>query len=199
MCRLIESICILDGRIRNLEYHQQRMDEARLELLKTTSELSLVDGLSHIGFRKYGKFKLRIAYSNEIEKIELLPYTLREIHSFELIEAPDIDYRFKKEDRSVFETLKMQTLAAEIIITKNGWLTDTSYSNLVFKAGNEWFTPASPLLKGTMRSSLLDKGEIKEIPISKSDLKDFEGFKMINAMISLSESPFYKLDKIRNL
>lgn len=197
--RLIESICVIDGQIRNLAYHQQRLNEARLQLLKIDSELNLAKEFSKLEPFSKGKFKLRIIYSAEIEHIEILPYTTRKINSFELIESETIDYSFKKENRFIFEVLKKQSVADEIIITKNGSLTDTSYANLVFKQGENWFTPDTPLLKGTMRQSLLDQLKITAIRINQNDLKTFEGFKMINAMMNLAESPFYPIKKIINL
>jgi 4-amino-4-deoxychorismate lyase len=43
----------------------------------------------------------------------------------------------------------------DIIIVRNGFVTDASYANLIFRKGDEWFTPATFLLAGTMRAFLL--------------------------------------------
>ena len=53
-------------------------------------------------------------------------------------------------------------IRAGVNFVKNGRLTDTSYSNIALFDGNRWVTPAHPLLKGTMRQSLIDKGLLKE-------------------------------------
>ena len=50
----------------------------------------------------------------------------------------------------------------DILIVKNGLLTDTSIANIALYDGNDWYTPLHPLLKGTKRAELLDKGVLKE-------------------------------------
>ncbi|MEQ1586514.1 MAG: hypothetical protein ABL895_11590, partial [Cyclobacteriaceae bacterium] len=48
-----------------------------------------------------------------------------------------------------------------------------------------WYTPASYLLKGTMRQSLLDAGLIKEATINHANYTQFESCKIINAMLGM--------------
>ena len=75
--------------------------------------------------------------------------------------------------------------ADEIIIVKNGRLTDTSYSNIALFDGNRWVTPAHPLLKGTMRQSLIDKGLLEEKDIMAEDFPKYLEVRLINAMMPL--------------
>ena len=70
-----------------------------------------------------------------------------------------------------------------MLLVRNGMITDTSYSNIVFRREGEWITPSFCLLKGTMRQYLLDNGKIREEQIAVKDLPRFEKFKLINAMI----------------
>lgn len=192
MSRLIESICIFNGEIRNLPEHQIRMNRARKELFGLEDECSLQPIIqSELAKRNYGKgkFKCRILYQQEIEFMEILPYQIQPLHSFRLVEASEIDYSYKWENRTSLIQLKNSVLEDEIILVKNGRITDTSYSNLVFFDGENWITPAYPLLNGTMRQALLKQKKIAEEEINPKDLNRFFSFKLINAMMNLDESP----------
>lgn len=197
MSRLIESICILNGKVRNLNFHQKRMDDSVLILFNRENRINLSNIISKIKFSAEGKFKLRILYSDEIEQLELIPYKIREIQSFRLVADNHIEYSNKYEDRSAFEKLRNSTKADEVIILKNGLITDTSFSNLIFWDGRKWLTPKSPLLKGVMREQLLSSNEICQSDISADDLNSFLGFKLINAMMSFDESPLLNISIIQ--
>ncbi|GAA5220726.1 hypothetical protein GCM10025777_13560 [Membranihabitans marinus] len=141
-------------------------------------------------------FKCRVVYSNKIETIEFIPYEIRTIHSFECVEDKGIDYRFKRCDRSALNTLKASSHCDEIIIIREGLVTDSSYANLAFYDGDHWYTPDSPLLPGTCRARLLNEKTIKSTRIRVEDLKKYKEFKLINAMMDWEESPVYNIDKI---
>ena len=83
----------------------------------------------------------------------------------------------------------------DIRIVKNGMITHSSKANIIFFNGREWLTPKKTLLNGTCRQRLLEKKEIKEIEINVNDLKSFQGFKLINAMIG-SNTPMIPIEKI---
>ncbi|MGB6094176.1 MAG: aminotransferase class IV [Moheibacter sp.] len=197
MFRLIESICVIDGKVRNLNYHQKRMDHSVFGCFEIKNKLKLADLISEIRFPAEGKFKLRILYSEKIESIRLISYLPRIIRSFQLISDDQISYNYKNEDRSDFEYLMNATDADEIIIVKNGLITDSSFSNLIFFDGQKWLTPAHPLLKGTMRSFLIDNHEIEEAEIRVDDLKKFNSFKLINSMLSPDETEPIDISAIR--
>lgn len=189
MSRFIESICILKGEIRNLTFHQNRINQTRYKLLGLMDELNVSQLFQFADNQRIGKFKCRIVYAESIEEFQMLPYQIRRIHSVRLVESNAIDYRFKLEDRKAFSYLKDAVNEDEIIIVQNGQITDTSYSNLVFFDGEKWITPTTYLLNGTMRQSLLQTKQIIEKPIQVEDLNRFESFKLINAMMDLEESP----------
>lgn len=189
MSRFIESICILKGEIRNLTFHQNRINQTRYKLLGLMDELNVSQLFQFADNQRIGKFKCRIVYAESIEEFQMLPYQIRRIHSVRLVESNAIDYRFKLEDRQAFSYLKDAVNEDEIIIVQNGQITDTSYSNLVFFDGEKWITPTTYLLNGTMRQSLLQTKQIIEKPIQVEDLNRFESFKLINAMMDLEESP----------
>ncbi len=191
MSRLIETLCIQNGEIRNPEFHQKRLDRSRWKLFGLDDEINL-EVLIKTNLKDISpteKLKCRIIYGEEIESVELIPYQIKPIHSVRLVENNEIEYPFKFADRSAFELMKDSVTEDEIIIVKNGQITDTSYSNLVFFDGEKWITPISYLLNGTMRQSLLKSGKIIEDEVNPKDLNRFFKFKLINAMMDLDESP----------
>lgn len=196
MSRLIESICINDGEIRNLKYHQKRMDNSRFELFGLKDVIDLKKAIQISEKEQIGKYKCRIVYAEEIESIEFIPYEIRTIKSFRLVENEKIDYQFKFENRKIFDEMKEMVGEDEIIILQKGKICDTSYSNLVFFDGEQWITPTSYLLNGTMRQYLLDTTQIIEDEIYPKDLNRFLTFKMINAMMDLDESPELSINLI---
>ena len=73
----------------------------------------------------------------------------------------------------------------------------TSYTNIVFKANNQLFTPKMPLLFGTKRQKLIDQNEIIPIDIQVTDLTRYSHFALINAFIDLHEYDFQPISKIK--
>lgn len=188
MSRFIESICIKDGLIRNLAYHQERMNRSRFKFLGIEEEFELEKLIHSKNFPDSGKYKCRIIYGNEIESVEFIPYQTKNIQSVRLIES-NMEYPHKFLDRKSFELLTDSVTEDEILIVNKGFITDTSFSNIVFFDGKNRITPTTFLLNGTMRQSLLDSGKIKEEKITPDDLKRFVSFQLINAMLNLEETP----------
>ncbi len=188
MSRLIETLCIQNGEIRNLEFHQKRVNRSRWKLSGLSNELNLNEFVTSQLQNEF-EGKCRIIYSEEWESIEFLAYQVRPVQSVRLVENNEVDYSHKFEDRNVFEQMKDSVTEDEIIIVKKGQIMDTSYSNLVFFDGENWITPRSFLLNGTMRQSLLKSKKIIEEEVNPKDLNRFHSFKLINAMMNLEESP----------
>ena len=85
----------------------------------------------------------------------------------------------------------------EILIIKDGYITDTSISNIVFRLPDSWWlTPVTPLLEGTMRTFLLESGQIAEAILRPEDLPLFTEARMINCMMDLESSPAIQIDRI---
>ena len=177
---LLETIKIEEGQIQNLSYHQARCDQSRQILFGSTDRLDLS---SVIDAPESGLYRCRILYGISLHSIEYIPYTPREISSLRIVSS-DIDYSLKYADRSALDAL----LAAnkdvdEVIIEKNGYLTDITIANIAFYDGTEWFTPQTPLLKGTMRAKLIDEGFLKTKDIKREDLGKYTKVALMNAMI----------------
>lgn len=188
MCQYIESLRVVDGHICNLAYHQQRMNKTRLEVFGQPTPLLLNDVFKAIKAPS-GLAKLRFVYDEAgIHDISCTPYTRKNIHSLHLVTANDIDYRYKSVDRSALNQLKeKQGECDEILIIRNNHITDTSYTNVALYDGRQWFTPSTPLLPGTMRQSLLDKGILQEREILVSDIPQYQQISLFNAMMELGE------------
>lgn len=191
MCLLLESIRIENGLIQNLKYHQARMNQARKELFNCNDLLDLAEIIVSESTPKIEEniFKCRITYVQQIKKIEFLPYQIPAISSLKLVINDEIDYTFKFRDRSrLKESFEKRADCDDILIVKEGLITDTSYANVLFYNGKEWLTPAHPLLKGTQRASLLDRERIRVADIRPEDLKHFEKARIINAMIRFEDA-----------
>ena len=174
--RLLETIRIKDAKVFNLHYHQKRLDDSR-SLLGYSIPLILT-----LYPPQQGEYRCRVIYEEHIEKIEYLPYQRKEINSFKIIHA-DIEYPLKYEDRREINHLFDQRGEAdEIIIIKNGLVTDTSIANLAFFDKGQWITPAQPLLNGTTRQRLLDENKIICADIPYEHISSFSKIAVMNAM-----------------
>ncbi len=184
MSRFLETIKLLDGEFYNLEYHQQRLSN-------TCSHFKLVNFNLHLFLKdqaipRKGLYKCRIVYGADGVKFECIPYHAKSVKSLKLVESDSIDYQFKSEDRTEMNQLFNQRGDADdVIIIKNGLITDSSYANLLFWDGKNWFTPEEPLLKGTQRAFLIQTELVKQSIISTTDLRKFEKVKLINSMLGM--------------
>ncbi len=183
MSLLIESIKLLDGQFYNLFYHESRMNKALRTLCGETERFELEPFLTKFDPPAQGLFKCRITYDDQSKTIEFLPYTFRPIQTLRVVEHDRISYEFKYRDRRVIDRLfELRRECDDILIVKKGLITDTSYCNIVFKSSRIWYTPWSPLLKGTQRQKLIERDQIVEDEIRVEDISSFKTFKLINAM-----------------
>jgi 4-amino-4-deoxychorismate lyase len=135
-------------------------------------------------FSDAGLRKIRILYSDRIEFLEYTDYTPANIQSLQLVQADDLDYSLKSEDRSRLEYYKsFKNGRDDVIYVRRGLVTDSSYCNLIFFDGSTWWTPDEPLLKGVRRQYLLNRGLIQERTIRVEDIDQFESVSLINAML----------------
>lgn len=184
MSLLIESIKLLNGTYYNLSRHEQRMNRSLKMLCGVNDYLDLEALLENVDHPPEGLYKCRIVYDETSCEIEFTPYQIKEVKTVRLVEHDRIQYEFKYVDRKLINRLfDLRKECDDIIIVKRGYLTDASYSNIVFKKGTHWVTPWAALLKGTQRQKLLEENIIEEEDIRIEDIKSFESFKLINAMV----------------
>jgi len=197
MCQFFESIKTKDGLIFRLKYHQLRVNKAFEIYYPTMQPISLFDELNKLNIPQEGTYKCRIVYSETVQSVEITPYIMREIKSLKLVETYLESYKYKIEDRTVYKAAFEQRAGCDdVLLYKNGLLTDTSYSNIALFDGENWHTPQFPLLYGTNRAELIERGTIVEKDIRVSDLKKYQRIALFNAMIEFGEL-ILNTDKIR--
>ena len=197
MRQLVESIKLKDGVIQNLEYHQMRMNRSMDELFPKREKINLATVISIPENFASGIFKVRVLYGNSLQKIEIEPYTFRTIQSLKVVHHESVDYHLKYTDRQILQELFAQRENYDdIIIVKNGLVTDSFAANLLFFDGETWVTPNSPLLKGTKRQLLIDQGFVFEKKIRLEDIRSYQKIGLINAMIDLEEMPVIAVEKV---
>lgn len=184
----IETIRIDDGVIHNLSYHQMRMSRTVFAVWRKIIGFDL-NRIEIPPEYCFGIVKCRVIYDTRIQYISFQPYQFREIDSMRLVDGKDIIYPFKSEDRTGLNQLYARRGSCdEILIVKNGFITDTSFSNIVLEDRSGYFyTPNTYLLNGTRRQQLLHDGRIQEIAVSINDLCCYEWLYIINAMIGLDD------------
>ena len=188
MCRFIESIKLADGRFYRLELHQARVNKAFADFYPTIKPINLSELLLKSNFPKSGTHKCRIVFDSDVQFLEYTPYVRREIKSLKLVETDMDTLPYKIEDRTKLNiAFAKRKNCDDILMTKNGLLTDTSYSNIALFDGSKWVTPKFPLVYGTNRAYLLSDNKIIEKDINFSDLKNFTHIRLFNAMIEFGE------------
>ena len=178
MCLLFETIQVKNGVVRNIEYHQQRVN--------ISSSINLMEYVdSSVIIPKFGLYKLRVTYSESaVVGHNIERYTPKKVESLRVITDNDIDYHKKFDDRTSLNNLLMQKEECDdILILKNGMITDISFANIIFFDGEKWVTPTTPLLEGSCRARLIDINTITPHQITYSDLEKFSHFMTINAML----------------
>ncbi len=188
--KLLETIRFENGKFENLEFHQKRMNASRKALFGCKISFNLPEVLhQHLtDVPSKGLFKCRLIYSTQIEKVELMPYFIPRTHSLKIVSDDHISYAYKFFDRTAIDKLyKQKSACDDILIVKNGLITDTSYANILFFNGKEWITPEKPLLNGIQRGVLLEKEMIKTADIRLEDLHYFEKARLVNAMIRFED------------
>jgi 4-amino-4-deoxychorismate lyase len=189
MSRLIESIRLQNGNFHRMRHHQERMDRSVKELFQEKNTINLFENLLKQRIPKSGLYKCRVVYAQKVESVEFIPYSAKPVNSLKIVYDQEVEYALKFNDRSKIESLFSQRqYCDDILIVKNGFVTDASYSNIIFYDGGKWITPDTPLLKGTMRQFLLDTAEIKAAPVQVRDIPSFKSFRLINAMLGFDGS-----------
>ena len=189
MLQLIETICFENGEFQRIPLHEERMNRSRHSLFGAHEKIDLGKLLNIPESMKDQKVRCRVTYSETIENIEYEPYVYKKIRSLKLVWDDTIDYSFKFRNRDDLNRLLcLRGSEDEILIVRNGMITDTSFTNIVFLKNETWYTPAFPLLAGTRRADYLEKKVILPSIIRPDDLYQYEEARLINAMRSLEDA-----------
>jgi len=194
---LLETIKIENRQLQNIHWHNQRLNQTRRRLFGEVEQWDLKELIQIPNDLTDGVFKCRVTYGLTIEKIEFEKYTPKLIQTLKIVHNESIDYSFKYANRNVLRELYAQKVNCDdILIIKNGWITDTSYCNIAFFNGQDWLTPETPLLEGTHRAYLLSQNIIVAKKISVSDLASFQYFKVFNALMNWYEQKSQIIEQI---
>ncbi len=178
---LLETIKVEDGKVFNLPYHQKRFNRSRKELFNSKKDISLSSTIIDVPLK--GLYRCRVVYGKNIHSVEYIPYKEKSIENLKVVSL-NISYKYKYENRDIFnKLLEKYSIYDELIIVKDGYVTDTTISNLAFYDGTNWFTPQIPLLKGTMREKLLDNSLLQTKKIKIDEIDSYKKVALINAMI----------------
>ncbi len=194
---LLETIRIEDGRAALLEYHQERVDRALRRYFPRAGRLWLNRAVETLELPPVGVHKLRLQYRDQILHTEIQPYIQRRIESLRIVAADQLDYGHKYLDRQPIDRLFQQRGACDdVLFSRMGYLTDTSYANVAFFNGTDWITPAWPLLRGCRREFLLAAKIIQPSILRERDLPHFTEVRVFNSMIPWAAAPRIPLERV---
>lgn len=199
MSRFIETIRAEYGCVQLMDSHQERVNNT-LKHFHSTVRINLTKEIQSFPIPFIPTCRIRVEYALDgIKGIEFFSYEIKEIDSIGIMEIGFRDYRFKYADREWIKKLVNASGCDEIIMVNDKTIRDASIANLAFFNGNDWVTPNTPLLAGTMRQRLIEQGVIHEASISISKLRSYEKIKLINAMLPWEKSPEISADLIRSI
>jgi 4-amino-4-deoxychorismate lyase len=198
MSLLVETIKIENGNILNIRFHNERMIRSLYAIYGLRSFPELEKHIIVPEFARSGIFKCRVIYDNRSTHFEFLPYSINQVRSLKLIVDDYICYPYKYIARDkINQLMELKEDCDDILIIKNGMVTDSSYANVVFRdSNNNWVTPSTFLLSGTRRASLLEKRLISETAITSEDIKTYTEIKLINAMLDLDDTEGITIENI---
>jgi 4-amino-4-deoxychorismate lyase len=185
MLSCLETICIRNRQIQHLSAHNDRFNRTRLACWQLRKPARLEDFIQLPDWLLPTEtYKCRVTYGPAIETIEFEPYHIRPVRSLALVDANGLKYGYKYADRQAINNLFARRGSADdILLVRDGLLTDTSYANVALFDGNRWHTPAHPLLQGTQRARLLAEGILHPSDVRPANLPQFESIKLMNAML----------------
>lgn len=181
---LLETLRCEGGHPLHLSYHQQRLDET-LETLGIPLSFDLSSLIVPPG---EGVWRCRFLYGSQGYDIEFHPYTPRPMKRLRLVQADTLAYPFKYADRNALDLLYAQRRECDdVLIVRNGLLTDTTIANIALLIEGAWLTPQKPLLRGTTRERLLEEGFLRAAPLTTEDIAKARGIAVMNAMLGFVE------------
>jgi 4-amino-4-deoxychorismate lyase len=197
MSLFIETIRLSGGGLQNIDRHMSRIRASLGGQPKWDVDAVFSDVATPLTGSTSDVYKVRLVYGLAMTSVTTELYTIRPVRSLKMVFDDDIIYDRKYEDRKELETLFTQRgNCDDVLIIRKGVVTDTSYANIIFREDDQWVTPSSYLLNGTMRQYLLDTGKITEKRITPHDLTRFSHFKIINALLR-DDAPESEVSNIR--
>jgi 4-amino-4-deoxychorismate lyase len=180
----LETIKAEHGQTFHLDYHQRRL-ERTLDAFNIKQHYDLSELLDP---PKEGLIRCRVLYDDAHASVVYLPYVPRTFKTLQAVIDDEIEYGFKYANRTALDLdYEARGECDEIVIVKNGLLTDTTIANIALSDGKRWVTPKTPLLHGTTRERLIDEGKLEEVDIPLEELWRYKRCALMNAMIGFVE------------
>jgi 4-amino-4-deoxychorismate lyase len=191
MYQLVESVRIENRQLHHIELHNQRLNRAMESVYGISAKISLekiIEIPDNLTINRY-KCRVTISFENTVV-VSIDPYIQREIKTLKVVHDNDIEYPFKTENRLELNACyEKREGCDDIIIVKNGLITDSWAANILLFDGKSWIAPDTPLLKGVQREYLLTQNLIKSERVTINDLPLFKKIRLVNAMIDFERAP----------
>ena len=184
--KYFETIKCEDFEVFNLDYHQKRVANT------IGLNINLQEYINPISEEL---LRCKLIYDeNGVVDVLYFPYKKREIKSFKIIFDNEIEYSKKYLNRTKLDELyEKRDDCDEVIIIKNGIVTDTTIANIAIFYENSWITSKNCLLGGTTRARLLEEKKLFEKDITLDMLKNASKVALMNAMIGFDEIKDFKI------
>jgi len=190
MYQLVESVRIENRQLQHIELHNQRLNRTMLHLFGIDQKIRLEDIIELPTNLTENRYKCRVTVSPESMNVDISPYIQREIKTLKVVHDNDIDYSYKSENRQQLNAaFEKRNGCDDIIIIKNGCVTDSWAANILLFDGTDWITPDTPLLQGVQREYLLAQNQIKLKRVKETEILSFQKIRLINAMIDFERAP----------
>ena len=143
MYQFIETIKIQNRKLNNINFHNRRFNSTLKHFFNKNSNILLENYIDLSKISSNDTYKCRILYGKfGIVDISFELYKPKLIHNLKIVNSDLINYEFKYEDRDNLTNLyNKKENCDDVLIVKNGYITDTSYANVVFFKNGDWFTP----------------------------------------------------------
>lgn len=180
----LETILAQEGALPWLPWHQARLDRT----LAAHGIFSSHDLAALLLPPAAGHWRCRVLYDGDTARVEYLPYVKSAVNALQIVNDDGIDYTYKSADRAALEALfALRGAADDVLIVKNGLVTDTTRANVACRIAGVWYTPAHPLLEGTARARLLDEGKLSARDITIEEACRAERVAVMNALSGFVE------------
>lgn len=181
---LLETIRCESGEAHHLPYHEQRMKRS----LQTLGYRTYYDLNALISPPDNALYRCRFLYDQNGYTIEYHPYAPKKITSLRLVHADTLEYPLKFADRDALNALQEKRGECDnVLIVKNGLITDTTIANIALYIDGKWLTPATPILEGTTRARLIDNKTLDTAYLTPSDCAKATKIAIMNAMVGFVE------------
>ena len=190
MSQIIESIRIENKQLQNIGLHNKRFQKARKSMFNETDLIKIEEHIKVPSDISNNRYKCRVTYDGNKMLYTIKPYYQRPVRSLRIVHINNINYSIKTDNRQQLDkAFDMRNGCDDVIIVKNGYLTDAWAANIMLFNGSEWHTPAKPLLKGIQREYLIRSKRLSVENITEQDLGKYLKIKLINAMIDFKRAP----------